>query len=152
MKILFIRHSLAIERDEFRGHDIDRPLVEKGIKRAKKLFKHLKNIYQIDFIFTSSAKRALQTAEILKEYFPDAKFIETPKLLPGATIVEFKELIHEIDGNIAIIGHQPDLENIIKDILYAPNLKLKLTKPSIVEIENGVLKALISYKHLKGCE
>ncbi len=153
MKYLFIRHSLATERDEFLGHDFDRPLNEKGVKRAKKFFKEIKKIYpDIDYIITSVAKRALQTAEILKNFYPKAKFIKTSKLLPGAGVNEFKEIVNDKEGVIAMVGHQPDIEEIIKSIMYAPNLKIKLSKPSIVEIEENILKALISYKHLKGCE
>ncbi len=152
MKVLFIRHSLAVEKEEFLGHDFDRPLVEKGIKRAKKFFKNIKEIYEIDYIITSPALRALQTAEILKGYFPKAVFIKTNRLLPGASINDFKEIIAEKQGTVAIVGHQPDLENIIKEMMHAPNLKMKLSKPSLAEVEENTLKALISYKHLKGCE
>ena len=153
MKYLFIRHSLAVEREKFLGHDFDRPLSERGIKRAKRFFKEIKKIYPgIDFIITSTAKRALKTAEILKDYYPKAKFITTAKLLPGARINEFQEVVLDKKGIIAIVGHQPDLEEIIKDLMYAPNLKIKLSKPSLAEIEEKTLKALISYKHLKGCE
>jgi len=153
MKLLFIRHSLAIEREEYLGHDFDRPLSEKGIKRAKKFFKEIKKIYpHIDFIITSTAKRALQSAEILDSYYPKAKIVKTSKLLPGAGINEFNEIISEKEGVIAIVGHQPDIEEIIKSLMYAPNLKIRLSKPSLVELEDNILKALLSYKHLKGCE
>ena len=153
MKLFFIRHSLAVDRDEFKGHDFDRPLTEKGIKRAKKFFKEIKKIYpKIDYIITSTAKRAFQTAEILKSYYPDAKFIKSPKLLPGANIDDLKSEINDKSGSIAIVGHEPDLSGMIKDIMYAPNLKVKLSKPSLVEMEDGVLKGLFSYKHFKGLE
>jgi len=69
MKLLIIRHSLAIDISEWICHDLERPLVEKGIKRAKKFFKYISKIYpEIDFIITSKALRAKQTAEILKSY------------------------------------------------------------------------------------
>jgi len=38
---------------------------------------------------------------------------------------------------------------MIKDIMHAPNFKIKLSKPSLTEIEDDVLKALFSYKHFK---
>lgn len=152
MKMLFIRHSLAMERDEFEGHDFDRPLIEKGIRRAKKFFKHIKNIYEIDYILTSSAKRALETAEILHNFYPKAGFIKTNRLLPGANINDLKAELNGKEGVIAVIGHEPDLSNMIKDIMHSPNLKIKLSKPSIAEMEDGILKSLISYRHFKGCE
>ena len=150
MKLLFIRHSLAMDREVFVGNDLERPLVEKGIKRAKTFFKHIKKIYpQIDYIITSKAKRAKDTALILKEYYKDAIYEETTLLYPGANINDLKEVLKNKDGIIAIVGHEPDLSEFIKELMFAPNLKIKLKKPSLVELEDKVLKALIQYKHLK---
>lgn len=150
MKLLFIRHSLAMDREAFVGNDLERPLVEKGIKRAKTFFKHIKKIYpQIDYIITSKAKRAKDTALILKEYYKDAIYEETTLLYPGANINDLKEVLKNKDGIIAIVGHEPDLSEFIKELMFAPNLKIKLKKPSLVELEDKVLKALIQYKHLK---
>jgi len=33
--------------------------------------------------------------------------------------------------------------------MHAPNLKIKLSKPSLAEVEDGVLKGLFEYKHIK---
>lgn len=150
MKLLFIRHSLAMDREAFVGNDLERPLVEKGIKRSKTFFKHIKKIYpQIDYIITSKAKRAKDTALILKEYYKDAIYEETTLLYPGANINDLKEVLKNKDGIIAIVGHEPDLSEFIKELMFAPNLKIKLKKPSLAELEDKVLKALIQYKHLK---
>lgn len=150
MKLLFIRHSLAMDREVFVGNDLERPLVEKGIKRAKTFFKHIKKIYpKIDYIITSKAKRAKDTALILKEFYKDAIYEETTLLYPGANINDLKKVLKNKDGIIAVVGHEPDLSEFIKELMFAPNLKIKLKKPSLVELEDKVLKALIQYKHLK---
>jgi len=150
MKLLFIRHSLAMDREVFVGNDLERPLVEKGIKRAKTFFKHIKKIYpKIDYIITSKAKRAKDTALILKEFYKDAIYEETTLLYPGANINDLKKVLKNKDGIVAIVGHEPDLSEFIKELMFAPNLKIKLKKPSLVELEDKVLKALIQYKHLK---
>ena len=154
MKILFIRHSLAVERDEFLGHDFDRPLTDKGKKRAKRFFEKTSLIYpKIDVIYTSTAKRALETAEILKFFYPEAKFVTSNLLLPGATIHELKKLLNGTEAEVvAVVGHEPDLSSFVKELVYAPNLKIKLQKPSLVEIEDMVLKSLLQYKHLKAID
>lgn len=150
MKLLFIRHSLAMDKEVFVGNDLERPLVEKGIKRAKTFFKHIKKIYpKIDYIITSKAKRAKDTALILKEFYKDAIYEETTLLYPGANINDLKKVLKNKDGIIAVVGHEPDLSEFIKELMFAPNLKIKLKKPSLVELEDKVLKALIQYKHLK---
>jgi len=150
MNLLFFRHSLAVERESFEGHDFDRPLSEKGVKRAKLFFKHIKKIYpKIDYIITSKALRAKQTADLLAEYYPQARFEQTSLLYPGAGINDLKQALQNKIGTVAVVGHEPDISNFIKELMYAPNLKLKLRKPSLVEIQDGVLKALIQYKHFK---
>jgi len=150
MKFLFIRHSLAVEREKYKGHDLKRPLTQKGIKRAKKFFKHIKRIYpEIDYIITSKAKRAKQTAEILKMFYPETIYEETALLYPGAGISDLKQAVENKKGVVAVIGHEPDLSNFVKELMYAPNLKLKLTKPSLAEMEEGVMRALFQYRHFK---
>ena len=150
MKILFIRHSLAVDRDEFTGHDFDRPLTHRGVKRAFRFFKIIKFIYpKIDYIITSKALRAKQTAEVLKKFYKNARYEESSLLLPGSGINELKKALEGKSGVVAVVGHEPDLSNMIKEIMHAPNLKLKLSKPSLAEVEEGVLKGLFQYKQIK---
>ena len=149
MKLLLIRHSLALDISEFRGHDFDRPLSHRGVKRAFRFFKVLKHVYpSVDYIVTSPAVRAKQTAEVMKKFY-DAKLIEEPKLYPGATPEDFEEVLKKYEGTVAVVGHEPDLSSFIKYICLSPNLNIKLSKPSLVEIEGDVLKALFQYKQIK---
>jgi phosphohistidine phosphatase len=148
-KFLFIRHSLAIEPYEFKGHDFDRPLTEKGKIRAKEFFKAIKEIFPvINYIISSEAKRSKKTAEILKEFYENAEFISTEELYPGATFENFKNVIKNKQGIIAIVGHQPDLTHFISKLTNS-DCNIKLSKPSLAEVEDNRLKGLFSYKHFK---
>jgi len=148
-KILFIRHSLAIEAHEFKGHDFDRPLTEKGIKRAKDFFSIIKQIYpMINYIITSKALRAKETAKILQKYYPNANYIESELLYPGANFHNFEKIIKDKKGIVAIVGHQPDLSEFISKLTDS-TCHIKLSKPSLAEVEDNTLKALFSYKHFK---
>jgi phosphohistidine phosphatase len=148
-KFLFIRHSLAVETYDFKGHDFDRPLTEKGKIRAKEFFRIIKNIYPtINYIITSKATRAKETAEILKNYYFNAKFIETELLYPGAGFKDFEEVIKDKEGIIAIVGHQPDISEFISKLTDS-NCHLKLSKPSLAEVEDNRLRGLFSYKHFR---
>ncbi|WP_456471368.1 SixA phosphatase family protein [Caminibacter sp.] len=150
MKILFIRHSLAVNRHEFLGHDFDRPLTRRGVKRAFRFFEIMKIAYpKIDYIITSKALRAKQTAEVLRKFYKNAEYEETSLLLPGSGINELKKVLNGKDGVVAIVGHEPDLSNMIKDIMHTPNLKIKLSKPSLVELEDEILKNIFEYKQIK---
>jgi len=150
MNILFIRHSLAVDRGEFEGHDFDRPLTHRGVKRAFRFFKVIKIIYpKIDYIITSKALRAKQTAQILQKFYKNAIFEESNLLLPGSDINDLRKVLEGKKGVVAIVGHEPDLSNFIKEIMHAPNLKIKLSKPSLAAVEDNVLKALFQYKQIK---
>ena len=64
MKLFLMRHAEAQETRQI--DDIFRELTNKGIKEAKEATKFLQN-YQIDKILVSSAKRTMQTAEIIQK-------------------------------------------------------------------------------------
>jgi phosphohistidine phosphatase len=150
MTLLLIRHSLAVEIEEWDGHDLARPLTRRGVKRAYRFFDVVSKIYpHIDYIVTSKAQRAKQTAEILKKFYPHSKFEESGLLYPGATFNDISEVLENKKGVVAVVGHEPDLSNYIKDCMHAPNLKIKLSKPSLAHIEENTLKGLFEYKQFK---
>lgn len=144
MKLLLIRHSLA---EDIAPSDFERKLTNRGAKRAFRFFKMVKIIYpQIDYIISSDALRAKQTAEILKRFYKNAKFITSPSLYQ-ADIKDFEEVLSRVKGVVAIVGHEPDLSDFVK--YKCGNVRIKLSKPSLVEIEDDVLKSLIQYKQAK---
>jgi phosphohistidine phosphatase len=150
MTILLIRHSLAVEREEWRGNDLQRPLTRRGVKRAYRFFDVLSKIYpKIDYIIVSKAQRTKQTGEILKKFYPDCVFEQTGLLYPGAVKADFEEALKDKNGIVAVVGHEPDLSNYLKDIMHSPNLNVKFSKPSVAVLEEGVLKGLFQYKQFK---
>ncbi|NPA11999.1 MAG: phosphohistidine phosphatase [Epsilonproteobacteria bacterium] len=150
MKLLFIRHSLAVDMSEFRGHDFDRPLTRRGVKRAIRFFKVMRIIYpKVDYIIASKALRAAQTAEVMNRYYK-TKLIQTPLLYPGASYNDLKEAIADKEGVIAIVSHMPDLEEFVREIMHSPNLSIKFSKPSLVEVDDKTIKGVFEYKRVKG--
>ncbi len=144
--ILLIRHSLA---EDFASSDFERRLTRRGVKRAFRFFEVISKMYpEIDYIISSEALRAKQTAEVMKKFYENARFITTPKLYQ-ASIEDFKEVLKDINGKIAIVGHEPDLSEFAKFLLVSPNLHIKLSKPSLMEIDEDVLKNLYQYKQIK---
>jgi phosphohistidine phosphatase len=159
MKLLFIRHSIALERQEWEGDDLDRPLSEKGKKVANEFFSKIAKIYDdIEVIISSKAKRAKESAEILNTYFK-VKLIEDSKLNPSATFEDFiriKEKIENKFDNIKVIvfvGHEPDFSQIISKLVSSGVVNIKLSKPCVVEIEfndnHGELRSFLTPKNLK---
>ena len=158
MQVLFIRHAPAMEREEFIGEDLDRPLSEKGEKRAAKAFKTLAGLYtKPNALYTSEAKRSLQTAQLLSQAFGEISIHTSPLLNPGMDYPRFKTLFDDIDKSfqaIAVIGHEPDFSEIISEVVSDGSLHLEVKKASCIEIEMGIdckgmLKALIPPKVLR---
>lgn len=154
MRVLFVRHALALSRVSWLRDDMERPLSDKGIITAKKLFKEFGKIYDApSVIFCSEALRAKETAQILSKSFRGAKISQTSLLNPGASFVDFKTLLADENGEcIAVVGHEPDFSHIISALVASgANLAIDIKKASLVEIDineefRGVLKAVIPPK------
>jgi len=156
MEILFIRHAKAVERSHWKGSDLERPLTEEGIEKAKEFFEKIHSIYRIDVIITSKALRALETAKILLNYYPNAKYFETSRLNPGASVVEIEQIIDDFRSyeHIALVGHEPDLSLAISHLIGCPSgADVKMRKGGVAEVlyEDGEfqLSSLLYPKLLK---
>jgi len=156
MRLLFIRHAKALSTDEWNEDDLLRPLSKKGINSSKEFFEKLPKIFDIDIIISSKAIRALQTAEILKEFYPNSIFTRTKMLNPGATFIDIEILLKEYKDyeNIALIGHEPDISEIVSKLIGCKFMDIDVKKSSIIELE-GIninemeLKSFIYPKLLK---
>lgn len=116
MKIYFLRHAIAEDRQIFaeKGLSDDlRPLNSRGIKKMKQSLPAICAVLpKIDFIATSPLTRAMQTAEIFKTIYKNAVIFEVPALKPSASCMQTlkwlktqKQKINEM----LIIGHEPRL-------------------------------------------
>jgi|SRR6185503_15880081 len=139
MEIYVIRHGIAEPLgtgDEF--SDENRSLTEEGRSRMRDVVKGLKKLgVQLDLIFTSPLVRAVQTAEILAGPLGISKkeIHQTPALAPGALVEQlFAEIKNRAGAeSIAVVGHQPDLGQLISRIVQGDGclLSIQLKKGSI---------------------
>jgi len=154
MRVLFVRHALALSRVSWLRDDMERPLSDKGIITAKKLFKEFGKIYDApSIIFCSEALRAKETAQILSKSFRGARIVQTKLLNPGASFDDFKTIVADESSEcIAVVGHEPDFSNIISELVASgTNLAIDIKKASLIEVDineefKGVLKAIIPPK------
>ncbi|MBM3435347.1 MAG: histidine phosphatase family protein [Bacteroidetes bacterium] len=114
MKTLYIVRHAKSAWDQNRFDDHDRPLLEKGKKRTKKIIDNLlDNHVKIDLIMSSDAVRAKDTASIF------AKGLEYPKkniqlsselylCEPESLINNFYDLSDKV-GSLMIVGHNPTM-------------------------------------------
>lgn len=156
MRLLFIRHAVAEDREIHDGNDLLRELSEKGRERAHIVCKMLASYYGTPtYIFTSTALRAVQTAEIVSKHF-GVNVNESEALLPGANIESFKQLLapyYKKDSTVIIVGHEPDFSFIISALISSEDVAISVKKASCIEIEidekfYGELKASIPPKFL----
>lgn len=154
MKLLFIRHTIALERYEWNKDDILRPISEEGLRVARDFFKHIARIYpKTATIITSKATRALQTAEILQQAVKNPSVIEEPLLNPGASFADLKKVIDKYKDyeSVYLVGHEPDFSTMVGHLCSDSLIALKLKKPSLVEVKlfdtyKGELRAVLQPK------
>ncbi len=95
MNIILIRHGQS-EGNKSKIWQGYRPssLTKKGRKQAKKVAEYVQN-EKIDYIYSSDLKRALETAEIIAEKFPNISF-DTNPLLREAYLGELEGQPHSV--------------------------------------------------------
>ncbi len=97
--------------------DHERPLNKRGYRDAPAMAKKIKGLnFDIDFLISSSAKRAQQTAIFFSEEF--GLKIRTEKSIYHGSPSDYLDLIETLDDNlshVAIFGHNPGLTYLAND-------------------------------------
>lgn len=115
--IYLVRHSKA-EKGKVDSPDVKRRLSKKGKNDARRLAKKLlKGGFTPDFLVTSSAKRAVETARIFAKVFQHSakKIVLNETLYTGSDLPvhqEFFEIVHGFDDrhqSVMIFGHEPKM-------------------------------------------
>lgn len=149
-----MRHAPALSRVSWLRDDMQRPLSDKGIIGAKKLFKEFAKIYDApSVIYSSQALRAKETAQLLSKGFKGTRIVESSLLNPGAAFEDFKQLLADEKSEcVAVVGHEPDFSNILSYVLASgATLSIDIKKSSLIEVEineefRGVLKSMLPPK------
>ena len=160
MNIYLIRHAEAESTSELKPHE-ERELTPRGIeilKASVEIWKHYFN--EIDMILSSPLKRAMQTAEIIKEAFEvKIDVVEEISLLNGGLTEDLLNLAGSLGmDELAMIGHQPDIEIHISIMLGADELNCWIPTSAIAKISfdgnpkigKGKLEFLIPPVNKKG--
>jgi len=160
MNIYLIRHGQAEQTSEQKPHE-ERELTHQGIAILKASAEMWKNyLTDIDIILSSPLKRAMQTAEIIKEAF-DVKtnIMQEISLLNGGQTEDLLNLAGSLGLNdIALIGHQPDIGIHISLMIGANEINSRIPPATIAKISfnsnpgigKGKLEFLIPPVNKKG--
>ncbi|MDX5338000.1 MAG: histidine phosphatase family protein [Cyclobacteriaceae bacterium] len=119
-KIILVRHGKSSWDSPFLS-DHDRPLAERGLRDAPRMAKRLRKKGLIpEVILTSTAKRALHTAQLTQEELDiSPKCIHPiPELYHSSpnTILKFLRMQNDNHQLIFVVGHNPGMNDLIGDL------------------------------------
>lgn len=132
MELVVLRHGTA--EDHHPGGDFERALIEKGRRQARDAATLLQSSGLLpDIVLTSPLVRARQTAEEFCETAGIPAPIVQPWLAAGMSaqtalgeLVGFREF-----ERVAIVGHEPDLSELIQWTLGAHGNGIEMKKGAI---------------------
>jgi phosphohistidine phosphatase len=122
-----LRHAHAGNPQRWTGDDAERPLSEKGRRQAERLGRLLAAMDEApDLLITSPRARAAQTAEIV------AKALGAPVVvddrLAGPFAADTVEAILLAAGPAerpCLVGHDPDLSDLLGELLGLPAVMMR---------------------------
>jgi phosphohistidine phosphatase len=122
MHMLIIRHGPAEDLSPT-GLDSDRALTPKGRERVRHVARELVRLGEAPkVIITSPLVRAVQTARILQEEagIKEGAFEEHAWLgMQGRARELVDELVAKGEGDCALVGHEPELSQLVKELTGA---------------------------------
>jgi len=121
MDCVLLRHGIAVERDEWEGSDVDRPLTERGAKRVAQVAVGLSRLdVRPTHVLSSPLKRAVKTAMIAHSSLRVRSAVQiVDALLPDAPPSQLLSLLHDFppESCVLCIGHEPHLGVIASALL-----------------------------------
>lgn len=139
-KLMLIRH--ANSKWDFNTNDFERPLSEQGFMEATELCESLRLINLVpSHVVTSSAKRALTTAQIFAASFgvPNKKIETIPALYHADSktlLATINELSDEHDF-IALIGHNPGISVLAKQLIDYTSFDFPTCGIALIKFEDA---------------
>lgn len=139
-QILIIRHAEAEDVADAAvagRRDAERALTKQGERQMQKGARGLKRLVaEVGMIASSPLKRAVQTAAILAESFPESELTETLRLSPGFDGVKLLAWVAKQPSPLALVGHEPDLSQWIGYLTTgAPRSLANMKKGSVCCLE-----------------
>lgn len=119
MKLLIVRHAIAVERGTPGVPDDERPLTPEGKKRFGKAARGLARVVpRPDAVLTSPLPRARETAEIAARAWGRVRVRAEEALRDGDTpALEATLGSRGDDALVAIVGHEPHLSALLARLL-----------------------------------
>jgi phosphohistidine phosphatase len=133
MDCILFRHGIAVERDEWEGVESDRPLTEKGGRRASQAGEGLLELdLKPTHLLSSPFVRAHETAKLLQDLFRQKLTVRlADELLPDSPPDKLFPLLASLppDACVICVGHEPHLGDTAGSMIFGkPSAGLSLKK------------------------
>jgi phosphohistidine phosphatase len=143
MDCVLLRHGIAVERDEWKGPDADRPLTEKGKRRVREVANGLSWLdVQPTHVMSSPLIRAIETAAIVHSSLRVRSEVHiVDELLPDAPPDRLLSILHDLppESCVLCVGHEPQLGMIVSVMLAGkPSTAFPFKKAGACLIELSV--------------
>ena len=147
MRLYFLRHGLAADRETWTGDDFDRPLTDQGKERmAREAATLVEMSLDLDVILTSPLVRAYQTAEIVAQHLNQTdKLVQDERLSPGFGSNQLAKILKTYPGAQALmlVGHEPDFSQVIGDLIGGGRFTCKKGSLACVELTDRSLHGVL---------
>ena len=144
MKLYFLRHGLAGDRETWAGGDFERPLTDAGKERmAREAATIAKLNLNLDVILTSPLVRAYQTAEIVARLLGMTdKLVKDERLGPGFSPDQLAGILQAYPEAQALmlVGHEPDFSQLIGKLIGGGRIMCKKGSLACVELNDKSLQ------------
>jgi len=136
MKILLVRHGIAMDRAEWSGADAERPLTDKGREKMKENVKGMKRMgIETDWILTSPYRRTYDTAQIIAKEFKKTEALKISRSLQpdGDPQKLMKHLAMHFKAweSLTLVGHEPYLSKLTSVLIGGNNLSMDFKKGGV---------------------
>jgi phosphohistidine phosphatase len=151
MRLIIIRHAIAVPHGTPGVADEDRPLTPEGEARFREAARGLARVFERpDALLTSPWLRARQTAAIAAAAWKVAA--TEAKALAGGTFEEHALLLdaYPKDATVAVVGHEPYVSNLLGRLLgtrHAQRLEFKKGGVAVVDLPGPLAEggSLVAY-------
>ncbi len=159
MRLIVVRHAIAVPRGTPGIPDEKRPLTPEGEQRCKEAAAGIARVFERpDALLTSPWLRATQTAAILARAWRDIEPTETAALA-GRPFAEQAAVLDRYPRKaaVAIVGHEPHLSSLLARLIgarHGERLEMKKGGIAVVDVpdrlaEGGTLLVFVTPKLLR---